>query len=746
MPRTGLIAVLVGLTITATTLGRPLDGGPWLVDLGRDYPRTQQAGLSDADAQITLLLMEAASRVNPDLPEPYLWQYDMLAALDRPEAARQALANYVQRQGDDISAHLNWIALELEALQTAEARAEFCRSRLTAPGLPGKVASDLHRRLADFHFSRAERDKAATEAKAAVEAYELNFAARQLLDLVATSPGSAPADGPALDELMLAVAVSPNDPDLAMHAARRLMEINLPEPAERLYAHTVALLRILDPQGQIASVMTDRAVALLALGRNADAEKQIEEAAEQWKVLLAKYQGTLGPRLTAEMAWFYAFHKPEPRQAETLARVALAEAPDSIVARRALGASLRQLGRLDESKTELAPIVDKDVAAAAEYAQVLAANKEDDLAKQTVDRATTRPAGATDQLAMVRAARAAGVSLPTSRPAPADATRAVQRFPWPVLDYPLRPDKYLSLTLSVPQDEMAAGEPWLLTARLKNVGTFPITIGPDMMVSPDLLVSVTTDGDTVRSTGPTLRFSFNRTPQLLPGESVQITHTIDLGAIRSGIIGTPQIAHNVTVGAVLSPVTMVSAEGQELVAPDVGGLLAEPLKFRRVAFVPIDSKMRELVAGIRSADPFARIRSTEVFAMLLAEHQHLQARRLQYAARPIDAAIVQSAVLSMAGDPDWYVRARLAEVVRWIALDKTATQAATNMLSDPHWLVRGLAMRALADHQGAAFQPILAHAAKADPDPWVCRLTAALNERITAAAAAAAAASQPADR
>lgn len=743
--RVGLVHTWVIFSVVGLCLGAPLDSGRWLVDLGRDYPRTPQAGLSNADAKITLLFMEAASRVDPAPAEPYLWQYDMLAALDRPDAARQALEKYVSRRPDDISAHLNWIALELEALQTAEARAEFCRKHLDAANLPGKVASDLHRRLAEFHIGRGERELARKEALAAVEGYELNFAARQLLEVLQVPPGTQAPDRPELDELLLAVAASPNDPDLALHVADRLMEVELAEAAERFYGHAVDLLRIMDTQGQLAAVMTDRAVALRKLGRAGDADRMLDGAAEQWKALLAGNQGLLAPELTAQMAWFYAFHKPEPLQAEKLARVALAERPDSIVARRAMGSALRQLGKVEEARAELAPVADRDVAAAAEYAQVLAAANEPELARSVLGGATTRPADPTAQVAIGRAAAVVRFNLPASRPAPVEAAQALERFPWPVLDYPLHPDKYLAIELAMPQAEMPPAEPWILTARLKNIGSFPITIGPDMMVSPDLDVAVTTQGDRLRTTDPMLRFSFNRTPRLAPGESVEIRHTIDLGGIRSGMIGTPQVAQDVTVGAVLSPIALVSAEGQGVVGPDIGGLLAEPLKFRRVAFVPVDSNLRELVKEARSTDPLARIHALEVFAMLLAEHQHLKAKRLDYAARPIDAAAVQAAILSMAGDPDWHVRARLAEVLRWFGLDSKAVQVATRLLSDPHWLVRGLAMRALADHRGAEFQSVLSHAAQADPDPWVRRLTAALNDRI-AIAAATTAASQPAAR
>jgi hypothetical protein len=138
---------------------------------------------------------------------------------------------------------------------------------------------------------------------------------------------------------------------------------------------------------------------------------------------------------------------------------------------------------------------------------------------------------------------------------------------------------------------------------------------------------------------------------------------------------------------------------------------------------------------LRSADAMSRIADLEVLTMLLAEQQHLAGGTLKYSARPIDAAAVQAAVLGMAADPDWHVRARLAECLRWFGLNKAAVNTANGLLNDSQWLVRGLAMRTLADHYGPKAQSVLAQAAQADPDEWVRRLTAALNARITAASA-----------
>ena len=75
--------------------------GKWLVDLGRDYPLTPQAGLSAVDAEIALLFMQAAARAEPQLGEAYRWQIDLLRVLGREDEVRRVLEAYVRLAPDD---------------------------------------------------------------------------------------------------------------------------------------------------------------------------------------------------------------------------------------------------------------------------------------------------------------------------------------------------------------------------------------------------------------------------------------------------------------------------------------------------------------------------------------------------------------------------------------------------------------------------------------------------------------------
>ena len=102
------------------------------------------------------------------------------------------LGEYVRRQPNDVAAYLEWVELVIGSLQTAEERAELCRTLLKRPELAKSVSSDLHRRLAEFHRNRGENNQAMTEAQAALGDYDFNLAARMMLDwLGETAKGTA---------------------------------------------------------------------------------------------------------------------------------------------------------------------------------------------------------------------------------------------------------------------------------------------------------------------------------------------------------------------------------------------------------------------------------------------------------------------------------------------------------------------------------------------------------------------------
>lgn len=576
------IAHLAALTVTvAPARGEPLAPAAWLMHLGRDYPLSAQASATDADARITLLLMQAATRIEPALAEAWYWQSEMHLALDQTNPARTALEQYVRLRPDDVIACLRWIDICEEAVQTSEGRSELYHGLLREGArFSAEVRSDLHRRLAEFHWNRGERAQAEREAEAALALFRQNFTARHLLDTLRQAPATPALQ---LEWLLAELAVDPADADKAREIAGLLSGIGLP----------------------------------------AEARPWLEHA-----------------------------------------------------------------GRIDQLTG-------------------------------------TGPAPAT---------RPAASSRPETAPAAdlAEIQAMLAAFPTAVLDYPLHPEKYLSLTLEMPSPQMPPGEPWACTVRLKNVGPFSITLGDRHMLTPELLGSISTRGDQERSSGPVLRLPLNRRLRLAPGETVDANWALDVGAIRASMIATPQMAQQVELTSILSPIRLELEDGREAWLPGIGGLKPEPLRFRRTALNATSERVRELARRSQAQAISDRVVATELLAMLLAEHQHLQAGRLRYSVQRIDADAVQRAVLARGADADWQVRARLAECLRWFILDTAATQAATKLLADQHWLVRGLTLRLLADQHREKSRPVLDAAARSDPDAWVRAMAESLQERMPA--------------
>ncbi len=755
-----LIAIISALTTPAGA--QELTTGKWLVDLGRDYPLSAQAGLSETDGQIALLFMEAARRIEPELAEACHWSYDLLSALGREPEALENLGHYVALQPDDQPAYLDWVDLNLRNQQIAEQRVEFCREQLERKQQPAEVLSHLHRRLAELYFNRGDLGPAEQEAAAAVEAYPCNISAVTLLEQLRAKP-----TGPAahVQYLLRVLACNPADIESTRRLADLLCWEGLSEEADRWYRHAVSLHERIPPYTAPPELRLARASALLDADRiepaeqilrqineshpdridgqllnarlaekhgdPATARRYIETASDKIKFLLANAGPStpLDPDLVADMAWFFAHYDPQPAEAEKLARSALADRPDSPVAKRALGSALRQTERIDEAVKLLEPLADTDMWAAIELARSLEKKARSDEARTLLTRLTTQPANGEQWAALAALGGPASASVPASRPAAADIRAALDGFDHAVLEYPLDTSKYLFVTIRPAEPEFLPGRPWWCDFEIKNRGPFAITLGPVLMTDAELLCTVETTGDRRRTSGATLRVSLNRKVRLAPGESVSLRQTLDIGTIRAGMIGTPQMDHQVSVSAILAPVMTSDPQGQPAWRAGPGGLEFGPVRFRRRALGVNRQTLDKIIGAARSGAIPDRIRAAELLAMLLAEQQHLAAGRLNYHATRLDIGNLQSAVLDRLGDPDWSVRARVAEALRWFVLDSAGTQRAMGLLSDEHWLVRGVALRMLTDHYADKFGPVLQRHADSDPDPWVRRLAAALRER-----------------
>ncbi len=774
--------------------------GKWLVDLGRDYPLTPQAGLGDAesDAAFTLALMQAAARVEPDLAEAYLWQHDLLWALHREDDAVHALGQYVRLSPEDWSARLCWIAAMTESFQTQEDRLRFWQDQFQRPNLPGEVASDLYRRMAEHAYNRADIDAAAKDIASSLKAFPDNLATRRLRVAM-----SKPADQPLaqVDLALNLVRLSPAQPMLAWDLARLLDDLSLTREAQRWYTHALAVFQrtgegqpppgefLLDmaasqtDAGQldaaeklVRQVITDegdgpvphRLLARIARLRNQpeQAAAELRAAREAYESAWAREADTADPDLAAEMAWFYCVEAPDIARALTLAETAMTADLPSTLARRSFGwaavqtviaepasrPSVRSTTQpasrpslADRARRELDSIVGAD-----DWAAIALA----DLKKQGGDvqgaiRLLTGVAGRhrTGLLFEECTGRLAALKAPVPPPpARTDVKKLLADFDESVLMFATDPKKFLSLTITPLVSADGAVPPgrsiWCRFV-LTNRSPYGITLGESLMVSPNLLLTVKSRGDRDRDYGGLLRISLNQRQLLAPGQSITVSQTIDLGPLRATLIGTPQAAQDIEIAAVVNP--MWSA-AQEKWLPAPGGFEAGPVHVRRSAVSPDDAGeagFQGTVAASRTGGIPARIEAVERLMMWFAEHEHIRAGRLSYSARPVNADAIRAVLKERFADEAWEVRAALAETLRWVVLDGEWARPASELLGDTHWLVRMLAVRLFADHQGPKFDKVAAAMEEHDPDALVRATCATVRDRWRAATQPAATAPVP---
>ena len=570
-----------------------------------------------------------------------------------------------------------------------------------------------------------------------------------LLGYLEEGPGNIEASRNLADELSRYGLVA--EAEVWYEHAQRLAELSTPgqPPTGVLLARTAALVELnrLDEALELAKqavqaepstvdTLIIRAQVELLRGNDKAAGGYFRLASRLCQKTVDDAQMTqkgLEPSLLADIAWFFAHYDPQEGYAERLCQLILATEPNNVIARRAVGAILLRRQQYADAESFLAPVADKDVWAAIELAEVMKNAGQPERAVSQLKALTTRPANF-EQRRLIRSMCSEWkVGVPATQPAILNVQKLVAAFKSEKRDYPFHPEKYLSATVSVPGKSVQPGEPWWCTVRLANTTTFPIAIGSGMMIDPALLTLVETKGDRPRSSEGSLRVLLDRRLRLMPGEKVEYTQTLDIGAIRAGMIGTPQILQDVQVTGIINPRQAEDAQGNEIWQTGIGGLKSAPVGFVRAQLRVSDELMGRLLAQVRSGSTGDRILAMEQLAMLLGEQQHLASGRLRYMARPIDPDACRTAVLAMADDPNWYIRARLAECMRWFMLDSTTMPTAMKLLNDSHWLVRSMARRLLADQHGGKFDKVLENAAKGDPDDWAKQFARALLGRQHAA-------------
>jgi len=725
--------------------------GKWLVDLARHDAALRQAAPTDADAVHVLTLMQAAARVEPALPEAYYWQYDLLSRLNRHARALDALDNYVRLQPDDLVARLRWIELRIEQAQTAEDRINFCCNLLERDDLPALVRSDLHRHLAVLAYGRGEDQVADQHLELAVKLCPHNIAAARLAVEMGRQNGKAIAQ---VRMILSLIAASPARLDLLWQLGQLLDDLSLHTQARSWYEHALAMHRRSHPDSpppaphlfDLARGLADggelrkavevceqaieadppytRARLLLwhvasKLGQDDLARQQLDAVDQQYQQRHAAVVQQRDWRAAARMAWFYAIYRPQPERAMQLAALAAAASQSHPEAMRAMGFAALAADDFDKAVEVLKPMAETDQTAALGLARAYLGKGQKTDALAVLDRAAKmRYSGLIfEQIADLLTQNQQPVPPPPDR---SDVVKLLSEFDRRVLEFAEDPDKFIELTVR-PADDLASvplSGPWLMRFELRNIGQVPVTLGADLMVNPEVLVSIVDQADRERRFDNACVVWLNRTPLLLPDQSVVVTQSIDVGPIRVISRRSPQLEHHLDVEAIVCPTQ--TQEGSWVC--DVGGVRAQPLRLVRPHLTASPEQVDALIAATTMGPLDLRCRAVDSLGSLLAEAQLLSAAAIEYGAMPVDVESIRNTLQVRLMDDEPLIRARVLSALHVARLDDELVRLAGRALSDSHWLVRMMAVRLLADKHKSKFAPVVDTLMDADADPLVRQL------------------------
>jgi len=737
----------------------------WLVDLGRDEALSRQVRGSDDDGWIILSFLQAASRIDPNHADAYLWQYDILRSLGRSADALTALSRYCELRPSDLSARLLWLRLSLEGLQTVEARMAFCREWLRSEDLPPAVRAQFWLHLGMMHLGRKEDSAGQAALSEALAADPDNLAARRLAE-----ERARPLADPSwpVRRLLASLQANPLQPAAVWSVGRQLDAAGLHEQAVTWYERSLSQSRQMqkDYRADEATLM-ELAAAYAAAGRLNEAlavgHWAIEadhravpprllmihlgrllgraELVDEQKAAIREAQEAVAGVVTtardglgaAQMALYYSHYDPQPEQARRWADLAMQFAPDLPAAKIASGFAALAEGRYDEAADLLRAAAAGDQLAAIGLARALSASQREEEASSVLQSAASLSARGPYRAEIVSLLSERGVKVPV-HPAAAAIGQAVEGFDAGLFDLAASPQAAMEPALTFQSDRLSLTRPWRCTLRLTNRSSRAVHLGDQGLVSPQVLLSIRTAGDRPREFRDYLWLSADLLPVLPPGQSVELVQTIDVGPVRRELFGLAQSVQSIEVTGILDAIR----DDQGRWTPAAGGQVLGPAKAVRAAVPAAAEDIDRFVSGLVSEDATIRLESAMNLAALAVEQQRTEAGLTGYSRAVVDdGALVPLLLRRAASDPLPHVRARILDALRWYRLAPDAVGTVASALSDRSWLVRLAAVSVLTEQQGGEFLPVLEGIARSDPDHLLRQLAGAHARRLKALPAGA---------
>ena len=762
MPRPPLVIIVVTLVLILSA-ARPAPGlqrnsprstARMLVDLARDQGLMRRGRQRPADVRQIAALLDAAILVDPAAPDAYIWQYELAALRGDSASAFNALDRLLEIDPENAGVREQWLEAGVSQAQDIEARRAWLNAQLKQDSISPKLRALIRTRLARLELLRMDSDAARIQLDRAI-AIDENLADVAFLRLELLSEDAPPHVR--IRAALAVLRVNPFQVELSWSVARLLAQRGFAEQAFKFHVFALEVNQAANPGSMVPPTrVLDLAHLEAARGALADAEylarKALETDPALWQAqfylhwllrsqgerdqaaALVKQLAEVFAQITdpkkrsvedvAQAAWFYCTLKPTPKRALMLAQAAAAVAPGDPFVVRVLGWAQALNGQKDEATATLLPIAANDPDAAYQLAL---------LSKQSGDTAAI--ARLLDNLAempLAGPARDRWASLPVSLPASepperrhAEIADMLDAFDMELLELHKEAGRFLHVEAAFENPAPVLGEPWWVGFTLENKARFPITLGPDRMVNPVFLLSFDLQ-DAKRHSFPHLfTVSLDRKRVLLPGESVSIRQTIDIGPLRRQSRRTPQRLLNVTMNVLFDP----QRDPQGRWSASISGQELSPIILNRVPVETGPGGIRSLLAAMASDSKSGRFGAIETLAALLGERQRANLHRLDYRPAPVPAAKIARALVKSLSGGGWETRVRVLDAMQTLGFDRKTLDAVRANLRHPHWLVRMMAVRLLGERQGRPFLGMARRIAEQDDHELVRAMAAGYVEQ-----------------
>jgi len=755
----------VGTPADATAAKPALpDVGSWLVHLARHQGHLVGRADPRSASLHVMALLKAAVDVSPDCGEAYYWLYDLEHRMGREGGARKALAEYVRLTPGDDTARIRHFEIELQNLQTTEARAGFVAERLKRKPLSRTLESELHRWLARHYYERSENEFSVRELEHALRLNPMNVPARELAyEMFGETE-------PSLQRVEMAlqlISINPSQANLVWDLAEFLDRLSLHGRAQEWYNRAIELHSRAN-SGQVPAEFRHKLAISYVSGRDFERAKRAadealkadpamhtarllrahvlsklgraDEAAADIAHVAAAYAARIDAVIekkdfdaAAEIAWFYCYHQPKPDVAMKMATLAMEDAEPSSLAKVAYGFALRLSGRIDDAIVALKPLAATDQLASFELARAQIAQGRKAAAMTTLHKAATAQYSGIAYGLICDLMSARG-ETPPKPPLNTKVIAALDRFKRDVFDYYRTPEKFLQFTMYSEDSAATPTGPISVRFRLENVGPFPITFGDGYMARPLVSLSIKPAGG--ESYDNAIQVMMNARPVLLPGDAFEKTVAIDVGPIRQRLLATVTEPQRIEITAMLDPVFESGA-----LARGMGTIVAGPIYISRSALDVSPEGITTLLDRVQSPDIADRVAAAEQLgAILCTVHAGPSAEAMSTI--PVDR--IRTALAELLGDDAWQVRARALVAAGGAPLDSRVTVAAAPRVraapdgGQEHPVVKLLAVRLFAEQHGKKFHAVLEQLGKSDPTDYVRMMATSYLPPVKQASAAAA--------